>query len=264
MTFLTGASGFIGKNLCNHLYLLGDDYVTVPHDEIVNTDWSQATKVFFLSAYGNMSTHTDSGKILRANVIDLCFVLESLDWSKIESFVFVSTSSVRLRRQTMYSRTKKAAEEILLSYMEKYDAPITIIRPLSVTGRGEQKEHLIPKLIDSCLNGTEMPFVVDATHDFIDIEDLTNGIINLSGNHAKGIFELGTGKSVSNGEVLSLIEKATNLLPNLTVVEKLRDYDNEKWVCENFKARGWGWLPAKSLELSITEMVNDARKHISN
>ena len=164
----------------------------------------------------------------------------------------------------MYSRTKKAAEEILLSYMEKYDAPITIIRPLSVTGVGEQKEHLIPKLIDSCFSQIPMPFVPEPTHDFIDVDDLVDGIINLSDNKAKGIFELGTGIATSNMSVLKIIQKETGITPKINLVKSLREYDNEKWVCENFKARGWGWLPKKTLELSIKEMIHDAEKNLPN
>lgn len=255
MEIITGSSGFLGRNLVKRL----DNPVRIPHQDILNTDWSKATRVFFLSAYGNMYGQDDEQETIKANLIDLCFVLASVDWSKIENFVYISTSSVKLKRQTMYSRSKKAAEEILLAYMEKYNAPITIIRPLSVTGVGEQKEHLIPKLIDSCLNNTPMDFVPEPTHDFIDIQDLVDGIMNLVTNKAKGIFELGTGESVSNLKVLEIVRKVTGKMANIRLVSSLRPYDNEKWVCENFKARGWGWLPKKNLELSITEMVNDAK-----
>lgn len=255
MVYITGSQGFLGSHLKDRFL----DCVCVPHDQILYTDWSKATKVYFLSAYGNMAEHTNSEKILKANIIDLCFVLESVDWSKIESFVFVSTSSVKLRHQTMYSRTKKAAEEILLAYMEKYDAPITIIRPLSITGAGEQKEHLIPKLIDSCLNGTHMTFVDYPVHDYIDVEDVVDGIMNLSGNKAKGIFELGNGVMVSNLEVLEIVKAVTGKIANITLVDSMRSYDTEKWVSENFKARGYGWLPKKTLLQSITEMVDRAK-----
>lgn len=254
---VSGSSGFIGSNLIKRL----DNPICIPHEEILNTDWSVATKVFFLSAYGNMISHTDEEKIIQANVVDLVFVLATVDWSKIQSFVYISTSSVKLKRQTMYSRTKKAAEELCLAYMEKYDAPITIIRPMSITGVGEQPEHLIPKLIDSCLNGTFMDFVQEPTHDFIDISDVVDGILNLSDNKAKGIFELGNGEAVSNLKVLELVRKATGKMANIRLVNLMRDYDNDKWVSENFKSRGFGWLPKKSLELSITEMVNEIKRN---
>lgn len=258
--FITGSNGFIGRNLKERFVKC----VCVPHKSILRTDWASATKVFFLSAYGNMADHTDSTDIVRANVIDLCFVLASVDWKKIESFVYISTSSVKLKRQTMYSRTKKAAEEILLAYMEKLDAPITIIRPLSVTGVGEQEEHLIPKLIDSCLNGTEMDFVPEPTHDFIDVEDLVDGIINLSDNKAKGIFELGNGEAITNAQVLDMVELITEKQANIHIVKSMRPYDNEKWVSENFKARGYGWLAKKTLLLSITQMVDDIKQRQAN
>lgn len=264
MQYITGANGFIGKKLLNRL----PELIAIPHQDIIATDWSKATKIFFLSTYGNLASHNNSDDILRANIIDLCFVLSSVNWEKIESFVFLSTSSVKLKRQTMYSRTKKAGEELLLSYMEKYNAPITIVRPLSVTGVGEQKEHLIPTLIKSAITGDEMPFVAEPTHDFINVDDLVEGVLNLSSNQAKGIFELGTGKSVSNLDVFTLVKREAVAngfsQPNIKLVKSLRDYDNEKWVCENFKARGWGWLPIKSLELSIKEMFHDIRQNFSN
>jgi nucleoside-diphosphate-sugar epimerase len=160
----------------------------------------------------------------------------------------------------MYSRTKKAAEEILFSYMDKYNMPICIVRPFSVTGVGEQDTHLIPTLIRSCLRGEFMNFVSHPTHDFIDVEDVVSGLINLSDHQAKGVFELGTGRKHTNQEVLEMVEKATKKKANLNRVDQLRMYDNKEWVSSNYKARGYGWLPAKSLKLSIKEMVDEFKK----
>lgn len=249
--YITGL-GFIGRKLATKL----GGYTAIPHTRIQGTDFSDATKVFFCSTYGNMSNHTDENDIIRANITDLVYTLSSINWNKIESFVFLSTSSVKLKVQTMYSRTKRMAEEILLAYMEKYNAPITIIRPMSVTGVGEQKSHLIPKLIDSCLNGTQMQFVEEPCHDFIDVEDIVDGILSLSNHRAKGIYELGTGQSVSNKKVRELVESVTGKKANVDIVNSLRGYDTTNWVSTNFKARGWGWIPRISLDDSIRRMVN--------
>jgi len=243
MEFITGSSGFIGRNLVARL----NNPIRIPHEDILYTDWSKATKVYFLSAYGNMYGQNDDQETIKANLIDLCFVLASIDWNKIESFVYISTSSVKLKRQTMYSRSKKAAEEILLAYMEKYDAPITIIRPTSVYGPNEQPQHLIPVIIESIKTGKLMNFVREPVHDYIFIDDLVDGIINLSENKAKGIFELGTGIKTSNQEVIDILEEIIGKKANTNIVEKMRDYDNKEWVSENFKSRGFGWLPKTSL-----------------
>lgn len=251
MQYITGASGFLGSHLLKRL----GDATAIPHDEIGSFQLKPFSNFFFCSAYGNLSSHKQDLNVFTANVIDPLAVIQQAVKFDFNSFVFISTSSVKLRTQTAYSRSKKAAEEILFAFMEKYNKPICIIRPLSITGVGEQKEHLIPTLIDAAFTGKQVNLVPDATHDFIDVEDVVNGILSLSEHRAKGVFELGTGVKHSNLQVLRLVEKVTGKKVNVNFIDGLRPYDNEDWVSTNFKARGFGWLPMKSLEQSITEMV---------
>lgn len=254
MRYITGASGFIGKHLSKRL----TDVVAIPHKEISTIKLQPFSDFYFLSTYGNMAGHqtNQDGMVIQANIGDLIEVIKQTDFTKIKSFIYTSTSSVNLKTQTMYSRAKRASEEILLSFMEKYHAPICIIRPFSVTGVGEQEDHLIPTLIRSCLEGEQMNFVKEPVHDFIDVEDVVEGIVNLSEHSAKGMFELGSGKQHTNQEVLEIVEKVTGKKAKINLVKSLRDYDTENWVSGNYKARGYGWTPKKSLEESITEMVN--------
>lgn len=252
--YVTGASGFLGKHLVK---ALEGKTEAIPHKQISTKKLVPFDCFYFLSAYGNMSFHKESDKILQANVLDLIHITRQIIKRDFKSFVFVSTSSVRLPHQTMYSRTKRAAEEILLSFKERDNLPICIIQPYSITGVGEQKEHLIPTLIDSCFTGKLVNFVPEPTHDFIDVEDVVAGILNLSRLGTRGIFELGSGKKYSNQEVLNLVELVTGKKANINKVNRIRAYDNANWVSNNFRARGYGWLPQKSLERSIKEMVKE-------
>lgn len=256
--FISGYSGFVGSHLANRL----DKFSPIPHDQIDTIKLAPFDFFYFCSTYGNMAFHTESDKIVKANVSDLITILNQIDFEKgFKSFVFISTSSVKLKRQTMYSRTKKAAEEILLAYIEKYNVPICIIRLFSVTGVGEQKEHLIPKLIDSCLNGTKMNFVLNPVHDWINVDDVVDGILNLSEHGARGVFELGTGIGTSNDDVRKIVEKVTSKKANIDIVNQMRDYDNQEWVSTNFRARMYGWLPKVTLETSIKNMVEEYKKN---
>ena len=256
VVYLTGSNGFIGSQLAKRLI----SHTPIFHQDIQKTDFSNAGKVFFCSSYGNMTDQKDDTKTLRANITDLIYVLNDIDRSKIDSFVFLSTSSVKLKHQTMYSRAKRAAEEILLAYSEKYNMPITIIRPFSVTGVGEQKTHLIPVLIDSLSKGRTITLDPDPVHDFIDVQDLVDGIINLSDNKARGVFELGTGNSYTNQQVFDLVADllldSTEKPPKVSLVRGLRPYDSKSWVSSNFRSRSWGWQPRKSLRESIVEMID--------
>ena len=100
-------------------------------------------------------------------------------------------------------------------------------------------------------------FVPEPAHDFIDVEDVVAGIINLSSHRARGIFELGSGRKYTNRQVLEIVEKVTGKKANVNIVGQLRLYDNDDWVSSNFRARSYGWLPKKTLEQSITEQVKD-------
>lgn len=252
MDFITGGSGFLGRHLREAL----GKVVCIPHDRIASSNPKECDNFYFLSTYGNIASHTDENKIIQANVIDLITVLKKIDWNRLHSFVYVSTSSVKRKVQTVYSRTKKAAEEILLAYAEKYNAPITIVRPLTIAGVGDNEEHLIPTLIRSALTGKEMPFVPDACHDYINVWDVAAGILTLSKRRARGIFELGTGISRSNQEVRELVEKITGKKIKTHIVSNLRAYDTTEWVSDNFRARQYGWKPEITFEKTIEDMVN--------
>ena len=254
-TYITGAHGFLGKALYTSLLLKGQKISVVPHDEIQNTVLKNFDHFYYLSTSGNMWNHQDIDTIIHANVTDLIYILKQVANIPFRSFVFVSTSSVKLDVQTPYSRAKKAAEEILLTYMERYKLSIAIVRPLSITGIGEQKEHLIPTLIRSCRTGEMVNFVPYASHDYIDVQDVVAAMENLSTNGVRGIFELGWGKCYTNQEVLEIVEKECDAKANINIVSALRPYDTTSWKSTNFKSRSWGWVPQVSLTQSIREMV---------
>lgn len=165
-----------------------------------------------------------------------------------KSFVYISSSSVHLKIQTPYSRMKKAAEEIVQATRSA-----CIIRPYSITGVGEQREHLIPTLIRSCLYGEAVDFVTWPHHDYIDVEDVVEAILNLSPH--PGIYEVGSGRGYSNQQVLEIVEHTTGKKANVSVVDGLRPYDTVDWLCRDISARKFGWKPRKTLVDSIQEMV---------
>lgn len=256
---VTGASGFLGSHLVKRLE---GETLIIPHEKIQSIKLPPFEKGFFLSSYGNMAFHDDDAKIYKANIADLITILtQKATYKGFKSFVFISTSSVRLPVQTMYSRSKKAAEEILLAFMEKHKLPICIIRPFTIYGCGDAPTHLIPTILRSCFKGELMNFVSEPIHDYIFVEDVVDGIINLSEHSARGIYELGTGVQTSNQEVLDLIEEITGKKAKINKVVGLREYDTTNWVSTNYKSRSWGWLPKVALKEGLKKVVED---YISN
>lgn len=205
--------------------------------------------LFFLSTYGNMAHHSDYQMMVNANVSDLITVTGLFDgW-----LCYMSSSSVTLPVQTPYSRTKRAGEEILQALPELKSC---IVRPYSVTGVGEQKEHLIPTLIRSCMEGEKMMFNPFPVHDFIDVSDIVDGLLMVAEQEHTGIVEFGNGRPVTNQEVREIVEQACGKQANAKVTrDKLRDYDTSAWFCPSphFKSN-------KNLVQSISEMVEDYKR----
>jgi nucleoside-diphosphate-sugar epimerase len=258
MNYLTGR-GFLGTVLAEQF----KDVVHIPHEKISTVKLKPFDTFFFLSTYGNLASHTDENAIFKANIEDLLAVLKQVKGVKGKQFVYVSSSSVARKVQTTYSRCKKAAEEILLAFMEKTEIPVIIIRPFSITGVGDQREHFLPTLIRSAYSGQTVDLVPGAYHDWIDVEDVRDAILNLSQNHARGVFQVGTGIQHSNLEVLKTVERLTGKRIPHVITQSMRPYDSEEWVSTNFKARSWGWLPKKTLEQIVSEMSKDYQRELN-
>lgn len=253
-TYITGSGGFVGRKLTKRLK---DNITKIPHKEIDSITLKPFDNFFFLSSYGNLFSQDNAEKTIKANLFDPINMLQSASKFNFKSFVFVSTSSVKLKYQTMYSRTKKATEEIMLAYAEKFSTPVCIVRPYSICGAGDNPKHLIPTLIRSCLEGEQMNFVKDAVHDYVDVDDVVEAMLNLSEWGAKGIFEVGSGIGTSNQEIREIIEDITGKKAKVNIVPKMRDYDNEEWTCKNYRVRSFGWMPKKTLRQSLEEAVKE-------
>lgn len=241
---ITGSSGFIGRHLTEKL----DDFISIPHGELDTITPQECDTVFYLASYGNLYHQIDEKEIVKANLLqpyDLALK------TKCRSFVYISTSSVNLNTQTHYSATKLLAEKLL----PKANTHVAIVRPYSITGVGEQAEHLIPTLIRAAYSGEKIKFVPDPVHDFVDVEDFVDALLFIANTGFKGVYEVGNGQPVSNQEVKDLVELVTKKKINTENVSTLRSYDAKDWYCKDDTLKNLGWEPQKSLAESILEMV---------
>ena len=246
---ISGASGFVGSVLAERLR----EAIAIGRDGYVPDG---IDVVFDLAAYGNLaSQRTDAKEIYQANLFR---VIESFEHINHDTdFIYVSSSSVARPIQNLYSASKKAGEDFVRLKAEE-GFRTAIVRPYAITGPGDQDEHLIPTLIRSCINGESMPFVPDPVHDYFDVRDFVDALLVIAdkGQLNGEIYEVGSGKQVTNREVLNVVEKVTGRKANLRLVDSMRSYDSKEWRSNNERISTLGWKPKFSLEQTITDMVD--------
>src|ERR1035437_6380753 len=126
---ITGASGFLGSHLAKALS--GQKILTLKHGLFSPEDVTKVAPdvIYNLAAYGNMSNQKDEWENVNANIIGLWTLLQVTKDLPYKKFVQISTSSVLLNHQTMYSSTKLGGEALCKAYIDEYKKPIVVVRP---------------------------------------------------------------------------------------------------------------------------------------
>ena len=229
-----------------HQVFRGDRWGNVPE---------KVDYIYDLAAYGNLHGQGNLPETYRANIYRLARLFDNA--KDYKGLVITSSNSVKLRLG-MYYQASKIAAEMLAKIMAEKGKPVAIMRPFSVTGVGEQSVHLIPKLIRSCLYQEAIPFVPNAAHDFIDVEDVSDAYIlaaKKADNHPGQLLEAGWGKSYTNNQVKEIVEEVTGKKAAIREVSSLRTHDVTEYVADNASLKALGWRPIKPLYQSISEMV---------
>ncbi len=281
---ITGAGGFIGGYLYRKLRKQGAKIKRLRQEDWpkINTivKLFHPTEIYHFAAYGNQYGQQDIFETYEANLFKLLKLLGACQEIKYKSFINVGSSSEYgeknkpmnekdfLEPDTYYAASKAAGTLLSRVWAIQKEKPVVTVRPFTVTGVGEQQNHLIPTLIRSCLSKEKMKFVKDPVHDFIDVDDFVRGVLVVA-KHAdkyKGeVFNIGSGKQYTNEEVRIIVERVAKRKANIEEVKSLRTYDtSQMWLANNTKIRKLGWKPKKSLRNSIEEMVKDFKKKIKN
>lgn len=262
MDILRG-DGFIGSHF-KDAYRIGRDLNIPPGD--ISTIW-------YTASYGNMYDQKDNREIVKVNCTDLKDLIKNT--GNFNLLVYFSSSSVygtkfRPMKETMipkedtpYALAKIGAEDYLHSLKGKYN--LVVVRPFSVTGVGEQSQHLIPTAIRCALTGETLNLDPDPVHDYIDVNDVISACYIIRDFHlewGKGfeIYNIGSGQQHRNDQVIDIIEQLTGRKITKRIVSKMRSYDTQTmWQADITKLKRLGWKPKVSLVQSIKSQIDDYR-----
>lgn len=260
--FLTGSSGFLGRHIFERWD--GDIYL-YSRNEGLNGLLSFEPEVIIHAA----AEIYDTGKMFDSNLRLTYNLLESARLLKhLKAFIYIGSSSEYGRKeepmkeddvlvpQTLYEATKGAGTLLSQAYASTYGLPVMVARPFSLYGKYEPKKRLIPTAIRNAKGGWEME-IAPGVHDFIHVDDFIDGLLTLIDKGKPGeVYNFGTGKQLSNEEVVGIVEEVVGRKVVRKAVGQMRPYDSSSWVANIDKAKSLGWKPKISFYQGITRLCH--------
>lgn len=271
IAIVSGASGFIASHLIKSLKEQEIVVIPLPRKLLYepytglqefltkhNPDY-----IYALHSYGNLFSQQEEDKIVMANYFATWNLLQASKYINYKAFIHFATSKHSQDSNTFYGATKKGAQALAFAHAKQYDKPIVSVEPYTVIGISEPREHLIPTIIQSCLIGDEMPFVSDPSHDYIGAYDFINAlqliVDNIRITNGKS-YEIGTGKTYTNGDILNMVEQLTNKHANIRKIKLMREYDSQDWRADVKPLRALGWAQEQHIQMVIKEMIEYEKK----
>jgi UDP-glucose 4-epimerase len=206
------------------------------------------------------------------NVTGTLNVLEAVRRHGTPRLVHTSTSEVygtpqsvpiteehALRAQSPYSATKIAADKLAESYALSYDTPVTILRPFNTFGPRQSARAVIPTVLAQLLAGAEELRLGSITpkRDFTFVSDTALGFARAAvAEVAPGTtVQLGTGRTVSIGEVVDIARRITGSSADVVVEdERVRPAGSEVEILlsdPSLAKELIGWTPQVDLEAGL-------------
>ena len=200
----------------------------------------------------------DSSLFLRSNVLGTASLLDAVNRFSIPRFHQISTDEVYgdlpldsadsfyesspLRPNNPYSATKASADLLALSYHRTYGTPVTISRSVNNYGPFQNREKLIPMVIDRVMKGERIPVYSKGENirSWIYVEDHSRAVekILLSGRIGE-IYNISSGYEERNIDVVKYIirklgaaESLIKFSPDRPGHDKRYSLDTEKMESE--------------------------------
>lgn len=256
---ITGANGYIGKNLVNFLK-------------------KKKFKILFLKSnflkkkkiYKNYHAFVHLGFELRkdCNIKKQTVILKNvinIAKNNCRKLIFASTTAVgnRNNRKILikdnYQKAKYLCEKILKK--DKSKLKIIILRIFNIIGPGQKKGFFITDLLNKFIHEKEIKILNYLNkRDFVYINDVCEAIYTAINNKSDKlqIFEIGSGKNFS---LFNITKKIKNILKSKKKIIKIgKGYNNPKSTKALIYNQKIKWMPKTNITKALNLIIKSYEK----
>jgi GDP-4-dehydro-6-deoxy-D-mannose reductase len=273
---VTGASGFIGKNLIEHLRAHNFEIFeknSLDGDLGDIHTWSNFNRAqILIHLAGNTfvpESWENPEKFMKSNLHGVICALEycrkhNTRLIYLSSYLYGNPKylpipeTAELIANNPYALSKKMAEEVCKHYANFFGIKITIFRPFNVYGKGQSEKFLIPSILHQINLGNVISVKdLKPKRDYIYIKDLTSLLIRAIDVPLDfETFNVGTGLSYSVGDLINRIQSIMGKTLEVKVTDEMRKAEIMHTQADIKKAFSvFGWTPKYSLNDGLKEMI---------
>jgi nucleoside-diphosphate-sugar epimerase len=272
---VTGASGFIGKNISKEIKFLGGDVIELSSQNDlrnrnaldtfngkVNYVIHAAGKVFVPDSWNNPISFLQVNAGGTETVMEFCR-LNKIGCTYISGYVYGRNTplpileSAEINPSNPYAYSKFIGEKICKMYHDCFQVPVQIIRPFNVYGPGQSDNFLIPLLIKQFKESNIIKVKdLNPRRDFVYLDDLITLILKSCFRSDYNVFNCGTGRSTSVAELIEYLRiiseknisiENENLVRTNEIDDSISNIDNARVVLN--------WKPEIDIKSGLSKLM---------
>lgn len=277
---ITGANGFIGRQVMLELARQNIECITVSRDNRLNFGGvfiqgdllqknshheiikkANATHLIHLAWYAEHGSYWNSFKNIHWMDCSINLIKEfcraggefvAVAGTSAEyglSSGYLAEDDPNLKPNTLYGVCKDATRRVVSSVCDLHSTRLVWTRIFIPYGPEEDPRRLIPSL-HRVFQHKQNPFGVNAAsyRDFIHVKDVASAYLELIRSEAGGVFNISSGRSTLIADIVRSIAALYNGDPDLILqLNTERPAESEIIVGNNKKLKSIGWFPRHNL-----------------
>src|SRR3990167_10511330 len=271
-------NGFIGQEFCAQ----NKKSVVINKREDY---YPQTNKIlFFISTVDNYNVFSNPYIDIETNLLVLMEVLENCRAQFQDDFEFNFISSWFVYGDTdlpakensacnpkgFYSITKRAAEQMLISYCDTFKIPYRILRMANVLGpldkKTSAKKNALQYMIQRMIKNEDLKLYYNGEfyRDYIDVRDAARAIgLVIEHGNLNEIYNIGNNKGLKFYDIFKYAYGKTESISNIDVIENM-EFHNAVQVrsmyLDNSKLIGLRYAPKYSIYDTLDHIIEEYKE----